>query len=200
MSLKILRRSLPNLGWGYGPPGEGPFPAIMLLHGSEGSRSGMIYRTAAVLAAHGFLAMAFPYSNGKNSGDIIDVPLDRTAEALSSLRAWSIAGTKVGLYGISRGAEHALLLASLMARDGVAGPPMQLLRILHLTLYVAHLTPGCGETPVIPAGARGTRPIAPGAGAGRRTISSQRQQSRSNDSMVRSFSVTAPRTPRGPSR
>src|SRR5450631_1327425 len=31
--LKILRRSLPNWGWGYGPPGEGPFPTIVLLHG-----------------------------------------------------------------------------------------------------------------------------------------------------------------------
>ena len=123
MSLKILRRSLPNWGWGYGPPGEGPFPAIMLLHGSEGSRSGMIYRTAAILAAHGFLAMAFPYSNGRNSSDIIDVPLDRTAEALSTLRSWRLVGNKIGLYGISRGAEHALLLASLMARDGVAGLP-----------------------------------------------------------------------------
>src|SRR6516164_548814 len=123
MSLKIIRRSLPNWGWGYGSPGDGPFPAIMLLHGSEGSRTGMIYRTAAVLAAHGFLAMAFPYSNGKNSGDIIEVPLDQTTEALSSLRSWSIVGTKVGLYGISRGGEHALLLASLMARDGVAGLP-----------------------------------------------------------------------------
>jgi hypothetical protein len=35
MSLKIIRRSLPNWGWGYGPPGDGPFPAIMLSHGSE---------------------------------------------------------------------------------------------------------------------------------------------------------------------
>ena len=123
MSLKIIRRSLPNWGWGYGPPGDGPFPAIMLLHGSEGSRSGMIYRTAAILAAHGFLAMAFPYSNGSNEGDIIDVPLDRTAEALSDLRAHRLVGNRIGLYGISRGAEHALLLATLMARDGVPGLP-----------------------------------------------------------------------------
>jgi dipeptidyl aminopeptidase/acylaminoacyl peptidase len=123
MSLKIIRRSLPNWGWGYGPPGDGPFPAIMLLHGSEGSRAGMIYRTAAILAAHGFLAMAFPYSNGSNAGDIIEVPLDRTAEALSALRAHRLVGNRVGLYGISRGAEHALLLATLMVRDGVPGLP-----------------------------------------------------------------------------
>jgi hypothetical protein len=79
------------------------------LHGSEGSRSGMIYRTAAILAAHGFLAMAFPYSNGSNAEDIIDVPLDRTAEALSALRAHGLVGNRVGLYGISRGAVEAQL-------------------------------------------------------------------------------------------
>ena len=58
-----------------------------------------------------------------NAGNIIDVPLDRTAEALALLRAHELSGNKIGLYGVSRGAEHALLLASLMARDGVAGLP-----------------------------------------------------------------------------
>jgi dipeptidyl aminopeptidase/acylaminoacyl peptidase len=126
MSLKIIRRSLPNCGWGYGPPGDGPFPAILLLHGSGGRWSGWMYRTAAILAAHGFLAVPFGYSNGGNAwnaGDIIDVPLDRTAEALAALRAHGLSGNRVGLYGISRGAEHALLLASLMARDGTTGLP-----------------------------------------------------------------------------
>jgi dipeptidyl aminopeptidase/acylaminoacyl peptidase len=126
MLLKIIRRSLPNWGWGYSPPGDGPFPAILLLHGSNGKWSGWTYRTAAILAAHGFLAIPFGYSNGGNSwnaGNIIDVPLDRTAEALGALRASSFSGDKIGLYGVSRGAEHALLLASLMVRDGVAGLP-----------------------------------------------------------------------------
>ena len=126
MSLKIIRRSLPNWGWGYSPSGDGPFPAILLLHGSEGSWSGWNYRTAAILAAHGFLAIPFGYSKGGNSwnaGNIIDVPLDRTAEALAALRAFGLSGSKIGLHGASRGAEHALLLTSLMARDGVAGLP-----------------------------------------------------------------------------
>jgi|SRR5450631_4013422 hypothetical protein len=126
MSLKIIRRSLPNWGWGYSPSGDGPFPAILPLHGSDGSWSGWNYRTAAILAAHGFLAIPFGYSKGGNSwnaGSIIDVPLDRTAEALAALRAFGLSGSKIGLYGASRGAEHALLLTSLMAKDGVAGLP-----------------------------------------------------------------------------
>jgi dipeptidyl aminopeptidase/acylaminoacyl peptidase len=126
MPLKILRHSLPNVGAGYSPSGDGPFPAIVLLHGSEGKWAGWTYRTAAILAAHGFLAVPFGYSSGGNAwnaGDILDVPLEKTVEALAALRAHPLSAGKVGLYGVSRGAEHALLLVSLMARDGVAGLP-----------------------------------------------------------------------------
>lgn len=126
MSLKIINRSLPNVGRGYSPPGDGPFPAVLILHGSNGKWSGWDHRTAAIFAVHGFLAIPFGYSNGGNAwnaGDIIDVPLDRTADALAALRAHELAGRKIGLYGVSRGAEHALLLTSLMARDSVPGLP-----------------------------------------------------------------------------
>jgi dipeptidyl aminopeptidase/acylaminoacyl peptidase len=126
MSLKIISRSVPNVGRGYSPPGDGPFPAVLLLHGSEGKWSGWTHKQAAILAGHGFLAVPFGYSNGGNdwnAGDITNVPLDRTAEALVGLRAHELSGSKIGLYGASRGAEHALLLVSLMTRDGVAGIP-----------------------------------------------------------------------------
>ena len=125
MALRIINRPLPGWGMTYGPPGDGPFPTVLVLHGSEGGWSGYSYLTAAILAAHGFLAFPFGYSRGGNvwnAGDIVDVPLDRTVEALGVLRALPIAG-RVGLYGVSRGAEHALLVASLMARDAVPGLP-----------------------------------------------------------------------------
>jgi dipeptidyl aminopeptidase/acylaminoacyl peptidase len=126
MSLKIVRRSLPNVGWGYGPRGDGPFPSVLLLHGSEGQWSGWSYRTAALLAACGFLAIPFGYSRGGNSwnaGHIIDIPLDKTADALLALRTHELSREKIGLYGVSRGGEHALLLVSLMTRDGLTGIP-----------------------------------------------------------------------------
>lgn len=126
MTLKIIRQLIPDWGTSYGPPGDGPFPAIMILHGSEGAWSGWSHRNAVILASHGFLAFPFGYSNGGNAwnaGDIINVSLDRTVEALAALRAFHFASEKVGVYGVSRGAEHALLLASLMARDGVDGLP-----------------------------------------------------------------------------
>ena len=126
MPLKIVRRLIPKWGTTYRPPGEGPFPAIMVLHGSEGACSGWSHRNAAILAAHGFLAFPFGYSEGGNAwnaGNITDVSLDRTVEALDALRDFSFTGSRLGMYGVSRGAEHMLLLASLMARDGMTGLP-----------------------------------------------------------------------------
>lgn len=123
--LRIVNRPLPGWGMTYGPPGDGPFPAVLVLHGSEGAWSGYSALTAAILAAHGFLAFPLGYSRGGNlwnAGDIVDVPLDRTVGAIDALRACPIAG-RVGLYGVSRGAEHALLVTALMARDGLPGLP-----------------------------------------------------------------------------
>lgn len=123
--LQVVNRPLSGLGQSYGPPGDGPFPTVMVLHGSEGAWSGYSYLTAAILAAHGFLAIPLGYSVGGdiwNAGDIRDVPLDRTAAALAALHALPLSG-KVGLYGVSRGAEHALLVTALMVRDGVPGLP-----------------------------------------------------------------------------
>jgi pimeloyl-ACP methyl ester carboxylesterase len=128
VELKIVRRLIPDWGTTYGPSGEGPFPTIMILHGSEGALSGWSHRNAVILAAHGFLTFPFGYSNGGNAwnaGNIIDVPLDRTVEAMAALRAFPYSAEKIGLYGLSRGAEHALLLASLMARDRLDRMPTQ---------------------------------------------------------------------------
>lgn len=126
MQLRIIRRLLPEWGTTYGPSGDGPFPAIMVLHGSEGGWSGWSHRIAAILAAHGFLAFPLAYSrsgNAWNAGSIIDVSLDRTVQALAALRAFEFSGDRVGVYGVSRGAEHALLVSALMAADGIAGGP-----------------------------------------------------------------------------
>lgn len=126
MELQIVNRFLPDLGPAYSPPGERPFPAILLLHGSEGAWAGWTHRAAVILAVHGFLAFPFGYSvggNGWNAGSIVDVPLDKTEVALARLRASPLASSKVGIYGISRGAEHALLLTALMARSGCDGIP-----------------------------------------------------------------------------
>ena len=119
--LKIVRRLLPEFGTTYGPSGEGRFPAVLILHGSEGGLSGWSHRTAVLFAAHGYLAYPHTYStdgNVWNAGAIRDVPIDRTEQALSALCEFASCSGKVGVYGVSRGGEHALLLAALMAAEG----------------------------------------------------------------------------------
>jgi dipeptidyl aminopeptidase/acylaminoacyl peptidase len=111
----------------YLPEKAEPSPGILLLHGSEGGWNGWIHNQAIYFAMQGFLAFPVPYSRGGNpwhAGDILNWELNTTATDLAELKAHpQVMGRKVGLYGVSRGSEHALLLASLMARDGMPGLP-----------------------------------------------------------------------------
>lgn len=105
MELNIVRRLLPDWGTTYGPQGEGPFPVIMVLHGSEGAWSGWSHRNAVLLAAHGFLAFPFGYAHGGNAwnaGSIEEIPLDRSLDALAALRAFQFYAERLGSMG-SRG-------------------------------------------------------------------------------------------------
>ena len=117
-ALRICQSDAPGLGHLYAPAGDGRWPAILLLHGSEGDRGWLGHREAALFAAHGFLALPFAYSSGGNpwvGGDIWETDLDRTEAALAALRAHPRCDGRLGLYGWSRGAEHALLVTALMA-------------------------------------------------------------------------------------
>jgi dipeptidyl aminopeptidase/acylaminoacyl peptidase len=108
------------------PRGRERAPAILLLHGSEGGYAGWNAWLALGLCMHGFVTYPFAYSKGGNAwhaGDVRDVDLERTVDALRWLRRHEASSGKVGLYGVSRGAEHAILLASLMARDNIPGVP-----------------------------------------------------------------------------
>ena len=101
-------------------------PGIVVLHGSEGSRAGWSQWVALLMAGSGFCTIAPGYSRGGDAwhaGDILDVDLDQTESMLIWMRESGITSGQVGLYGTSRGAEHALLVTSLMARDGSIGLP-----------------------------------------------------------------------------
>lgn len=127
MVFPVSTREGPRGNTIYVPERQGPNPGIILLHGSEGSWNGWISVQALTFAMHGFVTLALPYGKGGNpwhASDIHEIDLERTVEAMNALRAHSaVQGRKLGLYGVSRGAEHALLLTSLMVRDGVAGLP-----------------------------------------------------------------------------
>ena len=107
-------------------PVGGARPGIVVLHGSEGAWAGWSAWQALLLAGGGFCTIAPGYSRGGNAwhaGDIDDVDLDATESLLAWMRTSDVTTGRVGLYGTSRGAEHALLVTSLMARDGSGEVP-----------------------------------------------------------------------------
>lgn len=104
----------------YWPAGE-PKGGIVCLHGSEGGWAGWNDLQCALFAANGFAALSRNYS--QDSGWLVqpaidNVPLEGTATALAALREALIShACGVGLFGVSRGAEQALLLLQLLAED-----------------------------------------------------------------------------------
>jgi dipeptidyl aminopeptidase/acylaminoacyl peptidase len=102
------------------PRTPAPRPGLILLHGSEGAFAGWTDVVAVELAYRGFVTYPHPYSQGGNlwqAGAIIEYPLEETVKAMRWLRKHPSTNGKLGLWGGSRGAEHALLLTSLLARD-----------------------------------------------------------------------------------
>lgn len=117
---------IPSLGRLYSPAGNAAVPHVLVLHGSEGAWSGFAHLQAAIFSTRGIAALPLGYSIGGNlwnAGQIENVPLERTAAALDALRHCPRSTGKVGIYGVSRGAEHALLLAVLMATDSTLHAP-----------------------------------------------------------------------------
>ncbi len=94
--------------------------AVVVLHGSEGGRAPFAPWLARSLADAGFEAAAFCWFGCEGLPDRIQrVPLDRTVEFLTWFEAGPAKGLPVVLYGASRGAEHALLLGSLLGGTGL---------------------------------------------------------------------------------
>lgn len=103
----------------YEPSGDGPHPAVIDLHGSAGRMSD---NTARHLASEGYATLALAYIGDADAlPDNIDrIPLSTMDDAAEWLRDQrSVAADHIGLVGVSRGAELALLLA---ARRDWVGP------------------------------------------------------------------------------
>ncbi len=100
----------------YGPGSGTGLPGVVILHGAEGPMAGWSHRFAAILAAHGYLALAAEYGAGDffGAGPIRDVPLPPVLEAGRELAAHPRAAGRVGLLGWSKGGEAALILGALM--------------------------------------------------------------------------------------
>jgi pimeloyl-ACP methyl ester carboxylesterase len=125
--LKIELSSSPVGAVIYQPVDLEPKGGIVLLHGSEGGSAGKIDVIAVLLAAHGFWAMPKSYNKADallTRPDIKNIPLEGTEEALSYMRKIITPhNKKIGLYGVSRGAEQALLLSQLLAEESSQALP-----------------------------------------------------------------------------
>ena len=99
-------------------PGEStPRPAIVVLGGSEGGIR-LAEELAALLASHGFAVLAIAYFGVEGlPSHLVRIPIEYVESAAEwLLRQPETAGPGVGVLGVSRGGELALLLASIFPK------------------------------------------------------------------------------------
>ena len=95
----------------FHPAGDGPYPTIICLSGSGG---GFSETRAALIAAHGYAALALAYFQaGSLPKELSEIPLEFFERGLAWLKQHPCANLEqLAVYGYSKGGELALLLAS----------------------------------------------------------------------------------------
>lgn len=98
----------------YVPPGAGPHPAVLLLGGSSGG-IGWQSAVGSRLAERGIAALALAYFGMEGLPPELErIPLEYVEHALTWLRLQpSVDSTRLGVGGVSKGGELALLVASM---------------------------------------------------------------------------------------
>ena len=94
------------------PDGEGPFPGMVILGGSEG---GISEKRARLMASHGYATFALGYFGASGLPQKLQgIALEDVIYGVDWFRAQEVVlGDQVGVYGVSRGGELSLLLGSL---------------------------------------------------------------------------------------
>lgn len=101
----------------YPSPIAGRQPALLVLGGAEGGLGTGSAKTARALQQAGYSALQLSYfrSEGQRE-DLVQVPLETFYEALAWLkRQPNVDPERIGILGVSKGAEAALLIASRSA-------------------------------------------------------------------------------------
>lgn len=123
-----MRRRLPEpesqplpgdlVGSLYLPDVDGSAPGVVVLHGSGREP---LNRRARLLAGHGFVVAALDYI-GEDSAlpdYLVEVPVEYVQRAIDAVAGHQrVSGSQVGVYGVSKGAELALLVGSLAENVG----------------------------------------------------------------------------------
>lgn len=98
----------------FAPAKEGRYPTIIMLHGSEGGAIHNRDSEATILAQLGYNVLTYCYfSCGSEGGYLAGVEVRDLIRAVQTMRALPENNGKIILYGFSRGAELALIAASL---------------------------------------------------------------------------------------
>lgn len=103
-------------GWLYLPPVTHTAPALLVIGGSEGGHSAA--ENAMLLASHGYAALALAYFGvGDLPESLAEIPIEYFIKGVDLLqRQPSVDRDRIGVVGTSKGAEAALLLASIDRR------------------------------------------------------------------------------------
>jgi len=117
LSAAVRHRSLRSKGlYGefYWPAGKTREPAVLVVGGSEGGLDAYLWREAALLAAHGYAALALAYFGDAGLPDqLAKFPLEYFMRALDWLQTQpAVDRNRLAVMGSSRGGELALLLAA----------------------------------------------------------------------------------------
>jgi dienelactone hydrolase len=100
------------------PDGDGPAPGVLLLHGSGGRE---LTQRARLLAGHGVVTASIEYFGESHTlrDHLVEVPIEYVRNAIETLAGHDrVAGDRVGLYGVSKGGELALLAGAHSDRVG----------------------------------------------------------------------------------
>jgi dienelactone hydrolase len=111
VATRVRERGL--VGALFRPASPGPYPPVMVMGGSGGGL-GVSYWQAAVLARHGFAALAVAYFAMESLPErLVNIPLEYFETALAWLAAQpAVADGRAGVIGTSRGGELVLLLGA----------------------------------------------------------------------------------------
>ena len=109
------------LGQFYMPPGEGPFPAVIVLSGSNG---GLATRKPKLLAAHGYATLSLPYfdytsplDGSSLPADMDEIPLEYFQDAITWLQEQpGVDPDRIAIHGGSVGGMVALHVAAVDPR------------------------------------------------------------------------------------
>ena len=98
------------VGWLYAPPSPGPHPGVVTLHGSHAL---VPHRLSRLLATRGYATLALQYFGADGLPKTLDgIPLEYFRRATRWLTdREDVRDGRIGLVGISRGVEAALLAA-----------------------------------------------------------------------------------------